>query len=301
MFYSRLSWHHCSAHAGTAGQLVQKLLFIRNPKRTNYCPPWARLLTRDDLQPWVGGAAGIQSVAVIQQLRLLLAHQQIRSSKRVREKCYRSTQIWRGRQQQGCRGRDMACPARILECVGSHGEELIRNQWGVMLMMLYLMLMLTGVKTWWQQWLMHVKCFQPYPLSLDGCLGFIWGSTTDLSSSMTKVWKWIKKMWITKATKQSEGGVVDSSQPAKAFGKLFIWPVLLNCCFCCCSPSKMPALFCWWMRSLKILVTCCSTRTCCNFRQTCFYMKYRPYLNFLCDFANYFTKLCGFHSPFLVW
>lgn len=33
----------------------------------------------------------------------------------------------------------------------------------------------------------HVKCFRPYPLSLDGCLGFIWGSTTDLSSSMTKV------------------------------------------------------------------------------------------------------------------
>lgn len=29
----------CSAHIGTAGQLVQKLLFIRNPKRTNYCPP----------------------------------------------------------------------------------------------------------------------------------------------------------------------------------------------------------------------------------------------------------------------
>lgn len=39
MFYSGLSWHHCSAHVGTAGQLVQKLLFIRNPKRTNYCPP----------------------------------------------------------------------------------------------------------------------------------------------------------------------------------------------------------------------------------------------------------------------
>lgn len=33
----------------------------------------------------------------------------------------------------------------------------------------------------------YVNCFRPYPLSLDGCLGFIRGSTTDLSSSVTKV------------------------------------------------------------------------------------------------------------------
>lgn len=33
----------------------------------------------------------------------------------------------------------------------------------------------------------HVKSFWPHPLSLDGCLGFIWGSATDFSSSMTKI------------------------------------------------------------------------------------------------------------------
>lgn len=162
---------------------------------------------------------------------------------------------------------DMACPARILECVGSHGEELVRNQWGDE----DVDAAAFDADADWSQDVAtavtdaHVKCFRPYPLSFDGCLGFICRSTTDLSSSVTKVWKWIKKMWITKATKQSGGGVVDSSQPAKAFGKLFIWPVLINCCFCCCFPSKMPALFFWWMRSLKISVTRCSTQTCCNF------------------------------------